>query len=421
MGPLTGPEPGPLGGPSACTRHPDAQDVVWVPVEEQSDVGAVRRQAVAVAAQVGLDEHRRGELAIVASELAGNLSKHAGGGAVAVRVLRSPLRAGVEFVAVDSGPGIGDVALAGRDGFSSAGTLGIGLGAIIRLSDRARIFSLPGRGTVVTATIGAPATGNDVTAHHEPATDAERDGDAHESTDLADPADPGDVAGLTRALRGEAACGDAVAWRCLPDGRRVLLVVDGLGHGELAAAASRAAVRAFGDLPDAAVTDPTAVLARLHRALSGTRGAAAGVAVLSRAAGQLDWSGVGNIALRVLAPDGRDRSLSCQPGILGERTRTLRTVTEPLPEGAVVVLHSDGLTTRWHPRDLPGLTAQPSLVIAATLLREAGQRRDDASVLVDAPVADQPDAVDPGRWEVHESALAGPDAAPGAGRGGMAP
>ncbi|MFN8074718.1 MAG: SpoIIE family protein phosphatase [Kineosporiaceae bacterium] len=139
----------------ACPWHPDPQDVAWLPVEEPTDVASVRRRAVALAADLGVGEQRTGELAIVATELASNVVKHSGGGLVAVRALRSADRAGVELVAVDAGPGIPDVALARRDGFSSAGMLGIGLGAVVRLADRAEIFSLPGRGTVVTASVGA--------------------------------------------------------------------------------------------------------------------------------------------------------------------------------------------------------------------------------------------------------------------------
>jgi len=70
------------------------------------------------------------------------------------------------------------------------------------------------------------------------------------------------------------------------------------------------------------------------------------------------------------------------PGILGQQRRDIRQFDYPLADGAIVVLHTDGLTDRWDLRGYPALLDHMPLLIAATLLRDAGKRRDDAAVLV---------------------------------------
>ena len=97
---------------------------------------------------------RASEIGIAVTEVATNQLKHAGGGALLLRACRSDHEAGVAFVATDRGPGMSDMRLSLADGHSTAGTLGIGLGAISRLSSTWDIYSLPGRGTVVAASFG---------------------------------------------------------------------------------------------------------------------------------------------------------------------------------------------------------------------------------------------------------------------------
>jgi Stage II sporulation protein E (SpoIIE) len=83
-----------------------------------------------------------------------------------------------------------------------------------------------------------------------------------------------------------------------------------------------------------------------------------------------------------VAGDGSRRGLVSLPGIVGHQKRQIREYEYPLPPGAVLVMHSDGLVDRWNPADVPGLFTHSPQVIAATLLRDAGTRRDDAGVLV---------------------------------------
>ncbi|MEV4275977.1 ATP-binding SpoIIE family protein phosphatase [Actinoplanes xinjiangensis] len=322
---------------------------VWFRVEEPGTASAVRRAAERLAAELDMPERRIADLSIVAAEAAGNLTKHADQGTILVRVVRSADRAGVELIAVDSGPGMADVGHAIGDGHSTAGTLGIGLGAILRQASRWDLHSVPGKGTVLSVQVWPDVVPEALWA-----------------------------AGLTRPLNGETVSGDAYAVREI-DGRRQLLLSDGLGHGGLAAAASQEAVRGFLRAP---AVPPAQVVEVLHRTLGHTRGAALAVAEPDPSAGVVRYAGLGNISGMVLAPDGSRRGMVSMPGIAGHQRRQIREYDYAFAPGAIVVMHTDGLVDRWNLADYPGLVTHTPEVIAATLLRDAGTRRDDAGVLV---------------------------------------
>jgi anti-sigma regulatory factor (Ser/Thr protein kinase) len=331
------------------------EDVRWVGVDDPSAVGGARRGAEQLAEQLGFGGSRIAEIGIAVTEMASNTLRHGHGGAVLLRAVREPGGAAVEVVAVDSGPGIADVVAARRDGTSTAGTLGIGLGAIGRLADVLDISSRPDQGTVLVA----------------------RFDQYRNRGDRAVPALA--TAGITRALSGEAVCGDAYA--TLVDGERTwLMVADGSGHGPLAAVASRAAVRVFAERAGTATT-PESVMGDIHRALSGTRGAAVAIAVCDLRSDRVRFVGVGNIAGAVVR-DGTKHGMASIGGVAGYRSPTIRGFDHPLPAGAAVVLHSDGVRPRWSADVLGHVVGRTPLLVAATLLREAGVRQDDACVLV---------------------------------------
>ena len=322
---------------------------VWFRVEAAGTAAAVRRAAERLATELGMPAARIADLSIVATETASNLVKHADEGTLLVRPVRVPGRAGVEILALDRGPGMADIARSIGDGHSTAGTLGIGLGAIVRQSSWSDLHSLPGRGTVMAVQVWAGETPPQSWA-----------------------------AGLTRPLTGEPVSGDGFAVR-EADGRRQVLVCDGLGHGRLAHAAALEALQVFANTPAA---PPAAVVEALHRKLSHTRGAAVAVAELDPEAGLVRYAGLGNISGTVLNPDGSRRGMVSLPGIAGHQRRQIREYDYPLPPHGIVLMHSDGVVDRWKAADYPGLLSHSPQVIAATVLRDAGTRRDDAGVLV---------------------------------------
>jgi anti-sigma regulatory factor (Ser/Thr protein kinase) len=339
-----------VGPVSALGAPPTVEELGWFAVDDAGAAGIARRVAVDGARRLGFSEQRAGEVAIVAAELASNLHRHADGGALSVRLVRRGGVGGVELVAVDGGPGMADLPFSSVDGHSTAGTLGIGLGAVQRLSDRSAGYSQPGRGTVFTAQLWP-----------------------HDRMPQQLPA----VGGLSRPITGEKVCGDRFAARVV-DGRALLvLVADGLGHGPLAAAASAAVTDAFLASP---LDAPGALVEHLHRSVSHTRGAAVSVARLG--GGSVVFAGLGNVAGTIAFPDGERRGMVSMPGIVGHQSRTVREFVYDLPAEGVVVLHSDGVSDRWSLRDHPGLARRDPLLVAATLLRDAGVRRDDACVAV---------------------------------------
>lgn len=338
-------------GPVIGARADDpplVQDVHWLRIDHPSAVGAARRAGAELAERLGLKPPRSDNLQIAVSEVADNVLKHAGSGSILLRACRSERGPGVEFVAIDAGPGILDVDAALLDGRSTAGTLGIGLGALTRLAEDWDIHTVPGAGTVVAASFGACDAG-------------------------------GRAAGLTRPMNGQDICGDAYAIR-VDDGVVTVLLADGLGHGALAATASGAAVRAFLAASPAA---PGVLLERIHPALHGTRGAAAAIAQVASPT-ELLYAGVGNIAGHLLTGDSK-RGLVSFAGILGVNGRTPRQLSYPLERDTVVVLHSDGVTERMSLSASTGVLRRSPLVIAATVLRDFGVRNDDAGVLVIRP------------------------------------
>jgi anti-sigma regulatory factor (Ser/Thr protein kinase) len=327
-------------------------DGTWFRVEPNGVTGVIRRTAAHMATEIGLSEGRAGDCAIVVSEVISNLEKHADDGMLLLRTVRHGGSAGIELIAVDRGPGMADVGRSCRDGHSTAGSLGIGLGAIGRLASWCDTYSHPGQGTALVAQVWPGRTR------------------------------PGWVSGVSRPLPGEQVCGDAYAARFVtaPGGaavRRQVMMCDGLGHGPLAAAAAQAAVNAF---RGAAEAGPAATVEHLHQRLRSTRGAAIAVAELDGVDGVVRYCGLGNITGVVVADDALRRMVSL-PGIAGHQRRRLREYEYLLPAGGVVVLHSDGVRDRWLPTAYPGLFDRAPQLVAAVLLRDAGLRRDDACVL----------------------------------------
>ncbi|WP_024935484.1 ATP-binding SpoIIE family protein phosphatase [Actinomadura welshii] len=340
----------PLNG-GGWTTSPPAGDSLLVRVEEPSAAAGVRRRITAFAERLGFGGERLGQVQLAATEAATNLANHARQGEMVVRIVRSGETALLEFVCVDRGPGIADVPASRADGYSTSGTLGLGLGSIERLADRCGMFSLPRTGTVLYARFLPPGT---------PA-----------GRDAADPP----FAGLTVTIEGEEVCGDAYTAR-LADGTVHALLCDGLGHGPLAARAAWEAVRAAHETAPPA--RPGDVLRHVHRRMSATRGGAVGVVSVDPAAGRVRFAGIGNIGAWIVGPERRTGMISV-PGIAGVHADRIREHSYDLPPDAAVVLHSDGLTGRWDLADQHG--RRDPMLIAATLLRDAGVRRDDRSVL----------------------------------------
>ena len=177
--------------------------------------------------------------------------------------------------------------------------------------------------------------------------------------------------------KGETVCGDAWAV-AQQDGRTLLLLADGLGHGPLAAAAAAVAVRVF---RENLRLGPVDILQIIHQALRSTRGAAVAVADVEPELQVIRYAGVGNIATSILA-NGASRSMVSHNGTVGHEARKFQEFTYPLPVGALLVMHSDGLASRWALDAYPGLATRDPALVAGVLYRDFQRERDDVTVLV---------------------------------------
>ena len=314
--------------------------MLCVSVREQTDISEARRRAAVLASNCGLDETAAGRLAIVVTELATNIVRHAGGG----DMLLEGDDGWVQALALDKGPGIANVSASMIDGVSTGGTRGEGLGAVARQADAFDIYSAPGLGVAALARVGSAPQGDGIWA------------------------------GVNIPYPGETVSGDAWAAR-LDDDVLTLMVADGLGHGLLAHEAAKAAVAVFLRHGSA---EPSQLLDLGHRALRATRGAAVSVARLG--ASGVTFSGIGNVA-GVLVGDGVKKMIS-HNGTLGHVARRFQSFDYPSAAPYLVVMYSDGIGSNWSLDRYPGLVSAHPALVAGVLHRDFSRGRDDATVLV---------------------------------------
>jgi len=308
---------------------------------------------VRAAESARFDELLTSRVSIIAAEMTSNLLKHsAAGGEILINGMTPPAGVGaVELIAIDRGPGMSHPASALQDGYSSAGSLGAGMGAIRRQSTHFEIHSVANRGTAVLARV----TAKDALIGH-----------------------PDFEVGVVSVPKdGEEVSGDGWALSAVPCGIQLLLV-DGLGHGLLASDAATLAVSTF---RKAAGRAPVDVLRALHPPLRATRGATVGVATVDTQACVVTYGGIGNIGAAIVTNE-RSRWLVSVNGTVGREPVQFRQFEAEWDKKALLIAHSDGLTTRWRLDQLPGLAAKDPTLIAAVLFRDFARQLDDVTVVV---------------------------------------
>lgn len=318
-----------------------------ISIIDPSSVGEVRRSAMLTGHRLEFDETRTGELALLATEVSRNVLVHGRGGQVIVAGIKQDGNRVARILAMDSGPGIKDMAQALADGFSTAGTMGNGMGTMKRMASSLEIFTGQS-GTIVLLEIG------ELTAHAR-----------------------AEIAGIVVPYPGERVCGDGWNFHEAPD-RIVTVLVDGIGHGWQAAEAAEEAIHTFGKYAE---LGPHRILQNMHDALRKTRGAVAAVAEIRLAEQTLVYAGVGNISAVVVDPN-RSRNLISHSGTLGAAAPRIQEFRSEWSRNSVLVMHSDGVQTRWDLGAYAGLIAKHPALIGGALLRDFRRQRDDASVVV---------------------------------------
>jgi len=326
----------------ALAKTPGYKTQLRYVIDEESKVGEARRAAQALA-NFEFDAQTAGKVAIVATELANNLLRHAGSGELLVQALGPDGASTLEILSIDKGPGMQDVARCMTDGYSTIGTAGTGLGAVRRLSDDFDIYSVHGEGTLVMARFG-------------------------KAPDIR-------FGAICVPMHGEVECGDA--WHLVGDGDRTsLILIDGLGHGAFAAEAAQAGIGAFANSP---WEQPQQIMLLAGAAMSKTRGGAAACAQMQ--SGRVSYSGIGNISGALISPE-KSQGLVSHAGTLGMQVRRAQQFEYERPPGTLLVMHSDGLSARWSYKDRQDLFMHHPAIIAALLYRDHARERDDATVVV---------------------------------------
>lgn len=319
-------------------------------IADASDAGKARRVAVDCATSIGMNETDSGKIAIAVTEMATNLVKHARDGKILIESVGNNGSRGLRVLALDKGPGIHNISAALEDGFSTYGSCGNGLGAVKRLATLFDVYSVPGLGTCIVVEFWPQKKSN--LAHCF------------------------SLGVVSQAVRGEEVSGDGWGTRVTAD-HSFFMVVDGLGHGTFASEAAREAERVLAACP---ATSAASILRDCHDALKKTRGAAAAIADISRDKRTLSYAGVGNISATVI--DGRSRrGIASHNGTLGHQMHKLQEFTVPWNEDSILIMHSDGLGSKWDLNSYPGLASRHPSIIAAMLYRDFQRERDDVTVM----------------------------------------
>ena len=122
---------------------------IRVEINSDQDIVVARQRGRVMASELGFSSGDATLIATAISELARNIVSYARRGEIKLKGIHGSSQVGILVVASDEGPGIADIRQALRDGFSTSGSLGLGLPGVRRLMDDFEISSQPGRGTIV--------------------------------------------------------------------------------------------------------------------------------------------------------------------------------------------------------------------------------------------------------------------------------
>lgn len=310
-------------------------------INHPADVSRLRREVLAAARAVGMSEQEQEAMRIVASELGSNIIKHAGTGDAVVE--RLPDKGEIKIVTRNPSDRL-DVDDVFKNGHSTTGTFGIGLGAVRRLCDSVDL-SIENGEFIVRATKRYAG-----------------DSPAFLETSV-----------LSRPLPGFQENGDGYYIKIHPN-FAVLAVIDGLGHGPAAEEATLRAVSVIASDDRAPLVD---IVQHMHTLLRHTRGCVIGLARIAPNR-NMEYVGVGNIRAHIFS-SGKARSLLSYSGVVGGNMRTVRSMSYDIPSGGTLFIYSDGVKHL----SLEGrLLSHSVMELANNLFSENAKENDDATLVV---------------------------------------
>lgn len=321
-----------------------------VPTIDEASVSVARAAVRERGSALGLSTTLIESVAIAASELVQNQLRHARRGKFAVRGIERDGVPGLEIVAADMGRGIADPVMALEGPGPSSTSLGSGLSGARRMTHEIDVDVRSGEGTCVRARRFAEA----LPKRRE-------------------------IGVLGRPCDTESESADHAAF--VRDGEKVVLaVVDGVGHGPLARNASYGAIAAFlkhTRLP------PADVLKECDAAITGTRGAVMAVLTVDEGTSVAEHGAIGNVMTRI-ERFRASRLFSGASATLGIRGPKRRPFAESIPLDAadVIMMYTDGISSRVDLSAESELLREHPLVIAQRIMSKYSRSNDDALVLV---------------------------------------
>ncbi len=320
-------------------------------IKAQTDVGVARREIDGFKDLPYFTPLTLAEAKLVITELGSNLVKYAGGGEIIFRF--SGLSGFIEIMAYDQGPGIKNFTKSFEDGYSTGGSSGSGLGAIKRFSSKLIFASIPGDFTCFYAQLknkDAPKKPLSHFDHHW----------------------------INFAIPGQKTSGD---WTGIEETKEEthFLLMDGLGHGSEAADSSTSVGNYFRRNFN---LSPESLWEGMFQEANAKRGGVLGFGEIHHEKEELTFFGMGNVQAAIYQYGEKPKHLISKSGLFGKDQNLPKPQILPFPKGAILVLHSDGLsnvTSKDFPSELYG---KESPVIAAYLMHKKIRNTDDASILI---------------------------------------
>ena len=326
-------------------------------VEERSFVAYIKREIHSQAMRGNFSEVQVGEIDIIVSEVCSNLIKHAGSGELLYRIVDIGNNSIFEIISIDKGEGMDDTVKMMKDGMSTTKTLGQGLGAIERLSDRSQLYSIPKWGTILYSKVTAKAV---------------------DDKTIAKPEFDADIRALCVNKPRETVCGDGYRIKRTPS-EIMIFFGDGLGHGEHAKEAIDRAGDFFLQTDE---IDPVEIIRSMHENVRRTRGLVATIAVCDRKTQEWKMCGVGNIGARVYSGISYKNYMSYNGTVGLNIPTTMNPSVFPVEKNQHLIMCSDGIQTRWDLSRYPSIFKYDGTILASAIYKDYTRGSDDSSILV---------------------------------------
>lgn len=314
----------------------------------------IKKQIRRYGAKLQLPAHRSSEVDLIVAELTSNLLKHStSGGEILAGCRRDERCEFLEIISLDNGPGFTDIEKVMRDGYSTTGTLGAGLGSIKRLSDFFEVCTYRNWGTLLLSRIYKNPPPQQV---------------------------PNKIIceALVVAKSGETCSGNGYCFLKTGNGFKVLHA-DGLGHGPEAKHAVDEAINAFRACTE---TTPAATITYLHERLLKTRGMVANIIFYNKQEHSWKVAGIGNISTCWAGTKG-ERNYTANNGIIGHLLpSTINELVLNSEDYQQFISCSDGIKSRWNLEKSKAAHPRSPVLQAAALYKDFSRRTDDVSVVV---------------------------------------